>query len=42
MSGVFVVHDRVAVREAIEELLLLDTCSQQGEWSGLVAYLALQ
>ena len=42
MPGVFVLRDRMAVGEAIEELLLLDTCSEQDEWSGLVAYLPLQ
>ena len=41
MPGVFVVHDRMGVREAIEELLLLETCSEQTEWSGLVVYLPL-
>ena len=42
MPGIFVVHDRVAVRQALEELLLLDTCSDQDEWKGLVAYVPLQ
>ena len=42
MPGVLVVRDRMAVGEAIEELLLLATCSEQDEWSGLVVYLPLQ
>jgi hypothetical protein len=29
-------------RQAIIELLLLDTCSQQEEWKGIVLYLPLQ
>ena len=34
MPGVFVVNDRLPVRQAIDELLLLDTCSEQAEWRG--------
>jgi hypothetical protein len=41
MPGVFVVPDRMAVRQAIEELLLVETCSEQAEWAGLVVYLPL-
>lgn len=41
MPGVFVVNDRHPVREAIEELLMIDGCSEQSEWSGLVVYLPL-
>src|SRR5712691_6241902 len=41
MPGAFVVHDRMAVRQVIEELLLMDTCSEQAEWVGLVVYLPL-
>lgn len=41
MRGVFVFNDRIAVRQAIEELLLLDACSEQAEWTGLVVYLPL-
>jgi predicted nuclease of predicted toxin-antitoxin system len=41
MLGVFVVHDRMSIRQAIDELLLMDACSEQGEWSGLVVYLPL-
>ncbi len=35
MPGVFVVNDRLPVRQAIDELLLLDTCSEQAEWAEL-------
>lgn len=41
MPGVFVVNDRLAVRQALEELLLLEDCSESAEWSGLVIYLPL-
>jgi hypothetical protein len=41
MPGVFVVNDRRPVREAIDEMLMIDECSEQAEWSGLVVYLPL-
>ena len=41
MPGTFVVPDRMVVRQVIEELLLMDTCSEQAEWVGLVVYLPL-
>ena len=41
MPGVFVLPDRMAIRQAIEELLLLEACSEQAEWVGLVMYLPL-
>lgn len=41
MPGIFVVHDRMAVRQAIEELWLIEVCSDQAEWAGLVVYLPL-
>jgi predicted nuclease of predicted toxin-antitoxin system len=41
MPGVFVVNDRLPVRQAIDELLLVDACSEQAEWAGLVLYLPL-
>ena len=41
MPGIFVVHDRMAVRQALQELLLLDTCSEQDEWKELVACVPL-
>jgi Domain of unknown function (DUF5615) len=41
MSGLFVVNDRMLIRQAIDELLLLDQCSEQSEWQGVVLYLPL-
>ena len=41
MPGVFIVHDRMAVGQAVEELVLMEACSDQGEWEGLVVYLPL-
>jgi predicted nuclease of predicted toxin-antitoxin system len=41
MSGIFLINDRMPTRQAIDELLLLDTCSQQEEWKGIVLYLPL-
>jgi hypothetical protein len=41
MPGVFVLNDRMPVREAIDELLLLAECSEPAEWDGLVLYLPL-
>jgi hypothetical protein len=41
MLGVFVINDRMPVRQAIDELLLLNNCSEQDEWKGIVLYLPL-
>ncbi|MEQ8537479.1 MAG: DUF5615 family PIN-like protein [Coleofasciculus sp. D1-CHI-01] len=41
MSGLFVVNDRMPIRQVIDELLLLIDCSQQSEWKGIVLYLPL-
>lgn len=41
MPGVFVVNDRLALRQAIDEILLLDDCSEQDEWKRLIVYLPL-
>jgi predicted nuclease of predicted toxin-antitoxin system len=41
MPGAFVLNDRLPVRQAIDELLLVDAASEQGEWAGLVLYLPL-
>ena len=32
-------NDRIAIRQATEELLMLDACSEQAEWAGLLVYL---
>lgn len=41
MTGLFVVNDRMPIRQAINELLLLINCSKQSEWKGIVLYLPL-
>lgn len=41
MPGVFVLSERMPIRQAIEELLLIDECSEQEEWNNLVVYLPL-
>jgi predicted nuclease of predicted toxin-antitoxin system len=41
MPGVFVLNDRLPVRQAVDELLMVDACSEQAEWAGLVVYLPL-
>jgi hypothetical protein len=41
MAGMFVVNDRMPMRQAIDELLLLVDCTKQEEWQGIVLYLPL-
>jgi hypothetical protein len=41
MTGLFVVNDRIPIRQAIDELLLLVNYSEQAEWKGAVLYLPL-
>jgi len=41
MPGVFVISDRLAVRDAIDELLLVYECSTPADWSGRVVHLPL-
>ena len=41
MVGMFVVNDRMPVRQAIDELLLIIDCTEQVEWKGIVLYLPL-
>ena len=41
IAGLFVVNDRMPIRQAIDELLLLIDCSEQTEWQGIVLYLPL-
>ncbi len=41
MAGIFVFNDRMPIRQAIDELLLLIDCSEQAEWQGIVLYLPL-
>jgi predicted nuclease of predicted toxin-antitoxin system len=41
MPGVIVINDRLPVRQAIEELVLVATCSEASDWVGRVLYLPL-
>jgi predicted nuclease of predicted toxin-antitoxin system len=41
MPGVFILSDRIPVRRAIEELLLVMACTEHAEWDGLVVHLPL-
>jgi hypothetical protein len=41
MPGVFVIKDRPPIGRAIEELVLVTTCSEASEWEGRVLYLPL-
>ena len=41
MPGVFVVDDHMGIRQAIDEILLIEHCSEHVEWNGLVVYLPL-
>lgn len=42
MPGVFEVSQQLPLRVAIEEIILLIECSQEGEWEGQVRYLPLR
>ena len=42
MPGVFEVSRKVPISTAIEDLLLLAECSEEGEWEGQVHYLPLR
>lgn len=42
MPGLFEVSRRVSVAQAIEEILLIDECSFEGEWEGQVRFLPLR
>ena len=41
IPGVFIVSDRLPIGQVIQELLLIDACSEQAEWNGLVLFLPL-
>ena len=41
MPGLIVVNDRHPVRQVIDEISLLATCSTQEEWDSIVLYLPL-
>ncbi len=42
MSGLFVINDRTPVRQVIDELRLLNDCSEEDEWKGIILDLPLQ
>jgi hypothetical protein len=41
LAGVFILDDRFPVGQSIEEVLLMNECSEQAEWNGKVVYLPL-
>lgn len=41
MAGVFILDDRFPIGHAIEEILLLEECSEHAEWSTRAVYLPL-
>jgi hypothetical protein len=41
MSGVFVIDDQLSIGQAIAELQLVVTCSEQSEWNDLVTFFPL-
>lgn len=41
MLGMFVLNDRMPNRQAIDELLLLNECTEPSEWINIVLYLPL-
>ncbi len=41
MVGMFLLNDRYPVGQAIEELLLINACTDQAEWNGIVVHLPL-
>ncbi len=41
MAGVFILNDRLPIGRAIEEILLLNECTEQAEWSGRAVHVPL-
>lgn len=41
MAGIFVIDDRMATRQVIDELLLLADCTEQTEWKDIILYLPI-
>ncbi|PYQ60835.1 MAG: hypothetical protein DMF53_16265 [Acidobacteria bacterium] len=39
MPGVFEVSDSLPIGQAVEDLLLLAECSEEGEWEGQIRYI---
>lgn len=42
MPGVFEINRKVAIKNAIDDLLLIAECGLDGEWEGQVCYLPLR
>jgi hypothetical protein len=42
MPGVFEIPRSLMIRVAVEDIVLLDECSESGEWEGQVRYLPLR
>lgn len=42
MAGMFVINDRMPIRQAIDELSLLVDCSEQAEWKNVVVPAAVK
>ena len=41
MSGLFVVNDRAITRQVVDDLLLIDSASEQSEWFGMLLYVPM-
>jgi hypothetical protein len=41
MAGLAVINDQLPIRQAIDEIILLENCMNAEEWEGLVLYLPL-
>ncbi len=41
MPGAFIVNDRLPIGQVIQDILLIDECSEQEEWSGRILFLPL-
>ena len=41
MPGVFVVSNRSPIRQVLDELLMIDACSEHLEWNGRILFLPL-
>lgn len=39
MPGVFIVHDRLSIGRAIDEILIAVLCSESEEWNDRVVFL---
>ncbi len=42
MPGLVIVNDRAPIGQMIDELVLIATCSLEGEWEGKVLFLPLR